>query len=85
MQGTCATASDEAPPPPVGTAIIPGVTPLNGASTGAHWLNDPYQLYGERGNEMWFTADLPSAGPRGKLPSQEGSGGVTSEIKGWTL
>ena len=28
---------------------------------------------------MWFTADLPSAGPRGKLPRA----GVESEVKDW--
>ena len=60
VQGTCETASAEAPPPPVGTAIIPGVTPLNGASTGAHWLSDPLVQYGDRANEV-----RSRAAPRG--------------------
>ena len=35
--GTCAKASRRRPAPPTGTAIKKGVTPLNAATTGAHW------------------------------------------------
>ena len=49
--GTCAKASATAPEPPTGTAIVPGETPLNAATTGAHWNYDLSLDYGIRENE----------------------------------
>ena len=49
--GTCAKAPF-APPPPTGTAIEPGVTPLNAETTGAHWNDNLALDYGVQSNEM---------------------------------
>jgi len=54
--GTCAKASRRRPAPPTGTAIIPGYTPLNAATTGAHWNWDLALDYGIQSNESEFAA-----------------------------